>query len=57
MDDNKKEFDVDFGGYVTIEAKNAEEAEELFWKIFWNGNNTSAFTRANIDIDSIEEAW
>lgn len=55
--DEKKLFYIDFGGYVGIEAKNTEEAEELFWKILWDKNNTSAYSSASIDIESIEEAW
>ena len=55
--DEKKEFYIDFGGYIGIEAKNAEEAEELFWKILWDKNNVSTYTNASIDINSIEEAW
>lgn len=56
MDNDKKEFYIDFSGYIAIEAKNAEKAEELFWNIVWDKNNTSAYTCASIDIDSIEEA-
>lgn len=60
MDDNKKEFYVDFSGYISVEAKNAEEAERLFWGIFWDKIwdkiEESASSCASIDIDSIEEA-
>lgn len=54
--DNKKEFYIDFGGYITIEAKNTEEAEKLFWEIFWDKIKDST-SCASVDINSIEEAW
>ena len=55
--DDKKEFYVDFSGYISVEAKNAEEAEKLFWGIFWDKIKESASSCASVDIDSIEEAW
>lgn len=54
--DEKKKFYIDFSGYLSVEAKNVEEAEELFWKILWDKNNTITYTSASIDIDLIEEA-
>lgn len=54
-----KEFWIDFSGYVTIEAENADEAERRFWdaiRIKCPFFTEDGFGMNVWDVDNIQEA-
>ncbi len=53
----EKNFYINFNGYVTVPAKDGNEAYNIFWEKVHKVFGEDIWGRNHIEVESIEEEW